>query len=86
MPTAPIGAAQAHLADHAGIDRAKDRHGGVGQHDGNGDGQHPFVRQRADVGLGHSVGSARTGIRKWPVACAKGRVRLSCQASTWTDA
>jgi hypothetical protein len=26
------------------------------------------------------------GIRKCPVACAKRRARLSCQASTWTDA
>jgi hypothetical protein len=31
-------------------------------------------------------GTSPLGIRKWPVAWAKRRARLSCQASTWTEA
>ena len=70
----------AQLADDGGIDRAQKRHGGIRQHD------RPRDPQDATVGhVVHAFGSVG-GIRKWPVAWANNRLRLSCQASTWTDA
>ncbi len=86
------GRGQAHLPDDRDIDRAQQRHCRVRQNDGPGDAQ--------DAGMGdrvggparfgrrsrHAGGGSGSGIRKCPVACAKGRARLSCQASTCTDA
>ena len=81
--TSPTRVAQ--LPDHGRIHRPQERHRGIRQDDRSSDPQHAAVGQRRRRGGGHPTGPAG-GIRKWPVACANRRLRLSCQASTWTDA
>ena len=56
-----------HLPDHAGIDRAEDRHGGVGNDNGNGDlkhaamGHHIARHQRATLNRAHLCLAERLG-------------------------
>ena len=69
-----------HLADHRRIDRPQKRHRRIRQHDGQRD------AHNAGVGdVGHApVFSGGSGISRCTEPRAKGRSRLSCQASTCT--